>query len=303
MQTTIKAEMRFEGVGVHRGAVARAIVKPAAVGTGIVFIRTDLIAAGSHDRAQASIPARYDHVVDTRMCTVIGNAHGALVSTIEHLMAALAAFGIDNALVEIDGPEIPIMDGSSAPFMAALRETGAQALAAPRRALRILKPVAFQDGNKRAELRPSRRFEISFEIDFAEKIIGRQRRFLAVDTESFTRELSRARTFCRRVEIEALRAAGLAKGGSLDNAIVVDGDSVLNPGGLHFEDEFVRHKILDAVGDLALAGGPIIGRYEGLRAGHGITNQLLRALFADPTAWRWVELPAIDEMERQKVAA
>ncbi|MEO1293150.1 MAG: UDP-3-O-acyl-N-acetylglucosamine deacetylase, partial [Pseudomonadota bacterium] len=300
MQASVGGELRFLGVGVHRGISAEAVIKPAGPDTGIVFQRTDLVRQGSHSHHQASISARYDSVCDTRLCTVIGNTDGATVSTIEHVMAALAAHGIDNALIEIDGPEMPIMDGSSAAFCDALSKVERIEFPKPSRALRILKKVEVVDGDKSAALMPSRQFELSFEIDFPDAAIGRQASAIVMGRDAFDRELAAARTFCRRHEIEQLRAAGLARGGSLENAVVVDGAEVLNPEGLRYRDEFVRHKLLDAVGDLRLAGAPILGRYRGIRAGHGITNQLLRALFADPTAWGWVEAPATQPLASQE---
>ncbi len=281
MQRTIAEAVQFEGVGVHSGARAEARVTPAEAGAGVVFVRTDVT-----DR-DPRILARWDRVVDTRLCTVLANDAGATVSTVEHLMAALAGLGIDNALVEIDGPEIPIMDGSSEPFVQGLRAAGLRALAAPRRALRVLKPVEVADGPKRVRLAPANRFEMRFEIAFEEAAIGRQAREMTLVNGAFVDHLCRARTFGRLCDVEMLRAAGLARGGSLDNAIVVDGDRVLNADGLRYDDEFVRHKMLDAVGDLALAGGPLLGAYHGVCAGHDMTNRALRALFADPSAWRW----------------
>jgi UDP-3-O-[3-hydroxymyristoyl] N-acetylglucosamine deacetylase len=279
MQSTLNRSVAFTGVGLHSGAPVRMTVRPAPAGTGVRFCRIDVA-----DRDQI-VPARWDAVVDTRLNTRIGNAAGVTVSTIEHLMAALAGLGVDNALIDIDGPEVPIMDGSARPFVDALGAVGLSFTPAPRMAIRILRPVVVARGDARAALRPADRFEVAFGIDFEEAAIGRQRAALAVTPDSFAAELADARTFVRRPEIEALRAAGLARGGSLDNAVVVDEGAVLNPGGLRRPDEFVRHKALDAVGDLALAGGPIVGRYVGERAGHGLTNELLRALFADPRAY------------------
>lgn len=283
MQTTLKRKVSFTGIGVHSGAPATATVRPARVDTGIVFKRTDL------DSADTLIPARHDAVVDTRLCTVIANRAGASVSTIEHLMAALSGLGVDNALIEVDGPETPIMDGSSDAFVAGLREAGLVRQPKARAAIEILKEVTVQEGEKSATLSPAPHLQMRFEIDFPEPAIGRQSREMNLVNGAFVSELSRARTFGRLAEVEQLRAMGLARGGSLDNAIVVDGDKVLNEGGLRYSDEFVRHKMLDAVGDLALAGAPIIGAYTGVRAGHDMTNKLLHALFADRSAWRLVD--------------
>lgn len=282
MQATIGRGVTFSGIGVHGGQTANATVKPAAAGAGVFFRRTDIT-----DRPNV-VPARYDLVADTRLCTMLANESGVTVATVEHLMAALAGLGVTNAEIEIDGPETPIMDGSSEPFVRGLAAAGVVAQAAEQRAIEILKAVRVIDGDKSAALTPCRRFEMRFEIEFEDEAIGRQERAMTLVNGAFIDELCRARTFGRLCEVEMLRKAGLGRGGSLDNAIVVDGARVLNRGGLRYEDEFVRHKMLDAIGDLSLAGAPIIGRYEGVRAGHEITNQLLRALFADKSAWRWI---------------
>ena len=300
MQTTLVDEATFEGVGVHLGNKARVVVRPAPAYSGITFVRVDLPCAdgASGARMGREIPARYDHVVDTRLCTVIGDGGGAVVSTIEHLMAALAGLGVDNAEVLVDSSEVPIMDGSSAPFVEEITRIGLAEQRAPRRVIEILEPVSVRHGAASAELSPAPAFELSFEIDFEDAVIGRQEGRTILGEGVFAEELSRARTFGRLAEVEQLRKMGLAKGGSLENAIVVDGDRVLNPEGLRFPDEFVRHKMLDAVGDLALAGAPILGRYHGVRAGHHVTNLLLRKLAESPRAWRWVEESATPPAER-----
>lgn len=285
MRAVIKNPAIFKGVGVHGGQPATAIVRAGAEGAGVIFRRVDLPGA-------PTIPARYDHVVDTRLCTVLAGENGATVSTVEHLMAALAGMHVADAVVDIDGPEIPIMDGSAAPFVEGLQAAGVEISAAPRREIEILEPVRVRKDGKLAELSPARAFQVSFEIDFAEAAIGRQTRSATLINGTFVRELSRARTFGRVKDAQQLRALGLARGASLENAIVVDEDKVLNEGGLRFEDEFVRHKMLDAVGDLALAGAPIRGRYLGVKAGHEMTNLLLRALFDQPDAWRWTRSDA-----------
>lgn len=282
MQATLVREARFEGVGVHGGQHAVAVVQPAPIGAGIRFIRSDI-----RDRDNV-IAARFDAVSDTRLCTVLSNAAGAAVSTVEHLMAALSGVGVSNAIIRIDGPEIPIMDGSSEPFVRGLTAAGVVLQYAPLDAIRVLKKVVVRKEDRIAELAPARRFEMRFEIDFVDEAIGRQRREMKMINGVFVEELSRARTFGRLADAERLRAAGLGRGASLENAVVVDGDRVLNDGGLRFADEFVRHKMLDAVGDLALAGAPIVGRYTGYKAGHEMTNLLLRALFADRTSYRMV---------------
>jgi UDP-3-O-[3-hydroxymyristoyl] N-acetylglucosamine deacetylase len=269
------------GLGLHGGAEVRMIVKPADADHGIVFLRTDL---------NERIVARWDAVVPSRLCTLVANANGASVSTIEHVMAALAGCAVDNALIEIDGPEVPILDGSAAPFVAGFLAAGLQALDAPSRAIRILKPVEVREGEAVARLEPSDMLEIDFRIEFAEAAIGRQEKKLSLANGAFVRELSDSRTFCRQADVDAMRANGLALGGTLENAVVFEGDRVLSPGGLRYKDEPVRHKMLDAVGDLFLAGAPILGRYTGIRAGHALTNRLLRALFDDVSAYRVVEV-------------
>jgi UDP-3-O-[3-hydroxymyristoyl] N-acetylglucosamine deacetylase len=283
MQATLTRSLKFSGLGLHGGMAVSMTVRPAAPDTGIRFCRIDIT-----DRDQI-VPARFDHVVDTQLCTKLGNADGVTVSTVEHLMAALAACGVDNALIDVDGPEIPIMDGSALPFVFAIRNIGLSFSPVPRRVLEVQRRVTVAHGAAIAELRPANGFTIDFAIDFPDPAIGRQAIALSVDAQSFARELADCRTFARLAEIEALRQAGLARGGDLSNAIVVDGGRVLNPGGLRRPDEFVRHKALDAVGDLALAGGAIRGAFTAERGGHGITNRLLRALMADPSAYRWVE--------------
>ena len=204
-------------------------------------------------------------------------------------MAALAGLGIHNALIEIDGPEVPILDGSSRPFVAGLLAKGIRTQSIPVRAIRILQPIEVREGEAIARLDPSDMLEIDFRIDFEDAAIGRQEKTLNMSNGAFVRELCDSRTFCRQADVDAMRANGLALGGNMENAVVFEGDRVLSPGGLRHADEPVRHKMLDALGDLALAGGPILGRYTGLRAGHAMTNRLLRALFAQPDAWEIVE--------------
>lgn len=272
--------MIFAGVGLHTGSHVRVAVRPAPVDAGVVFVRTDV-----QDRDNR-VPVKPEAVCQTQLGTVINNAADVRVSTIEHLMAALAALAIDNCVVELDGPEVPIMDGSSEPFVQILDRAGRRKQEAARRYIEILDTVVVEDGDKSASLSPSDRFEVAFEIAFASKAIGRQRVDLTIDEESFRAELSDCRTFGFVRDVEALRAIGLARGGSMENAVVVDGDRVLNPEGLRRPDEFVRHKALDAVGDLYVLGAPIIGRFEGVLAGHGLNNAIVRALMANPRAWR-----------------
>ncbi len=279
-QHTVSTTAICAGVALHSGERVRLTIRPAGPGTGIVFVRTDL--SGIDNR----VPARADAVVSAQLCTVIANADGVTVSTIEHLMAALSALQIDNAVVELDGAELPIMDGSSAAFVQILDRAGRRRQDAVRQYIEILAPIEVADGDKRASLTPSPVFEVAFEIAFASAAIGRQSVDLMVDEASFRSELADCRTFGFIKDVEALRARGLARGGSLENAVVVDGDRVLNPEGLRRPDEFVRHKALDAVGDLYVLGSPILGRFEGLYAGHALNNLLARALLARPDAWR-----------------
>jgi UDP-3-O-[3-hydroxymyristoyl] N-acetylglucosamine deacetylase len=221
---------------------------------------------------------------------LVANGDGVSVSTVEHIMAALAGCAIQNAIIEIDGPEVPILDGSAALFVAAILDAGIAQQDAPLRAIVVKKPIELREGDAFVRLSPADMLEIDFEIDFVDAAIGRQALALNMANGTFVRELSDSRTFCRNSDVIAMRARGLALGGTLENAVVFDGDRVLSPGGLRHKNEPVRHKMLDALGDLALAGAPILGRYTGYRAGHAMTNALLRALFADPTAWEWAEV-------------
>jgi len=280
VQNTLIRSVTFTGVGLHSGAPVTMTVHPAAEDHGICFRRTDVVTG------DAQVPAQWDAVVPSRLCTLVANAAGVSVSTIEHIMAALAGSAIHNALIDIDGPEVPILDGSAAPFVSGFLDAGIVAQGAPVRAIRVLKAIEVREGEAVARLEPSEMLEIAFQIDFAEAAIGRQDKVLNMANGAFVRELSDSRTFCRNAEVVAMRERGLALGGTLENAVVFEGDKVLSPGGLRYADEPVRHKMLDALGDLALAGGPILGRYTGIRAGHALTNRLLRALFADPSAWR-----------------
>lgn len=286
MQTTLRAPISFAGVGLHSGRRARMRILPASANYGIWFRRTDVLGA------DPLVPARWDAVVDARLCTRLGNAAGTSVSTVEHVMAALAGCGVHNALIEIDGPEVPILDGSARPFVDAILGRGLRELPAPVTCFEVLEPVELRDGAAWARLEPAGSLVIDFRIDFADAAIGRQAKRLDMANGAFVRELSDCRTFCRQSDVEMMRAAGLALGGSYENAVVVDGDRVLSPGGLRRADEAVRHKMLDALGDLALAGAPILGRFSAERGGHALTNRLLRRLFAQPGAFRLTECPA-----------
>jgi UDP-3-O-[3-hydroxymyristoyl] N-acetylglucosamine deacetylase len=278
-QHTLRGPIAFEGVGLHSGQTMKCVLRPAPTGAGVSFVRTDL--AGDN-----RIVASAEAVIRTQLGTVIGNAAGAEVSTIEHLMAAFAALGVDNVVVELDGPELPIMDGSAQPFVRLIDRAGLKRQAAPRRYIEIVEPIEVVDGDKRAALVPAERFEMAFEIAFTSAAIGGQRIDIVLDEAAFRGELAESRTFGFLHEVEALRKAGLARGGSMDNCLVIDGDELMNPDGLRIRDEFVRHKALDALGDLYLLGAPVIGRFEGVLAGHTLNNALARALLARPEAWR-----------------
>ncbi len=278
---TLKSAISCVGRGLHGGQEVALKLLPGLSGSGIVFHRTDL---------GVSIPAKFDQVNDTRLCTVLGEG-AERIGTIEHLMAAVAACGIDDLVVEIDAAEVPILDGSAAPFLFLIESAGITEQGGIRETLEILRTVRVEHNGAFAELRPHNPggvgFDLSLAIEFSAGAIGAQAYSFHLTEESFAREIAAARTFTLAGEIEALRKAGLAQGGSLANAIVVDGDKVLNPEGLRWADEFVRHKLLDVVGDLALAGAPISGRFVGSRTGHALNNQLLRAVFADPANYRF----------------
>ena len=288
-QRTLKAAINCVGVGVHSGRRVTLTIRPADADHGIVFHRTDL---------NRVIAAHVDNVADTRLCTVLADPAmaSARIGTVEHLMAALSGLAIDNALIEVDGPEIPILDGSAAPFVFLLDCAGSVELDAPRRVFEICRPVRVTSGKSWAELRPLGSvmratlpvLEMDLSIDFAASAIGRQSVSLRLTPDNFRNEIAAARTFTQASEVEELHAAGLARGGSLDNAIVVDGSNILNSGGLRMANEFASHKLLDAVGDLALAGVRLHGHFAAHRSGHGLNNRLLRALFADAAAVRKV---------------
>ncbi|HSU05223.1 MAG TPA: UDP-3-O-acyl-N-acetylglucosamine deacetylase [Acetobacteraceae bacterium] len=287
-QQTLKSSIGCVGVGLHTGLRVAVTLRPAVAGHGIVFRRTDL---------GREIPARFDRVVEARLSTAVVHPHdpAARVGTIEHVMAALAGTGIDNVLVELDGPELPILDGSSSPFVFLIDCAGIAEQDAPRPVIEMLRRVRVADGDAWVELRPAAAdgFHMELSIDFAATAIGRQSVSLRLTPESFRHQLCRARTFALAEEIEQLRAAGLARGGSLKNAVVVDRDRILNPGGLRMADEFARHKLLDAVGDLALLGAGIRGRFRAHRSGHALNNRLLRALTDEPSSWRFASAEAL----------
>lgn len=280
-QQTIQRATKCHGVGIHSGKAARLSLSPAAVNSGIVFERTDFTGG---DRR---IPAHVDFVSATNLGTTLRNAAGAEVATVEHLLSACAALGVDNLHVAVDGPEMPILDGSSAIFAEILMDAGLKQQAAPRRAIRVRERIAVGEGARTAVLEPAGAREFDVTIGFEDPAIGVQRRVFALSPETFLEEIAEARTFGFLADVDKLHAAGRGRGASLENTLVIDGGRVINPEGVRYRDEFVRHKILDAIGDLALAGAPIIGRYVANQPGHKLNADLLRALLAAPHAWTW----------------
>jgi len=281
MQQTLKQDITINGVGLHSGKYITMVMKPAPAGHGIVFVRTDL---SEHNE----IPALWDKVIDTQLCTVIGNDSGASVGTIEHVMSALRGLNIDNVRIELDGAEVPVMDGSAMPFVEAIEEIGIMAQSEPRQMIRVLREIAVEHDGKRVTLKPADTSVFTGEIDFPHPDIGTQQFETCLLNGNFKHDIAEARTFGFLEEAEYLRSRGLGLGGSLDNAIILDREKIMNPGGLRFDDEFIRHKLLDAIGDLYLAGGQIIGAYDGYKAGHAINNAILHELFAQPDAWEMV---------------
>ncbi|MEE9272596.1 MAG: UDP-3-O-acyl-N-acetylglucosamine deacetylase [Robiginitomaculum sp.] len=285
-QATIAADVKFSGVALHGGMEVQVTLKPAPIGSGIVFVRTDL----DDDNTIIVSP---DTVTNVRQCTTVCNKSGVSVATIEHLMAALSASGIDNLIVDIDGPEVPALDGSSEPFLKMVEQAKIRSQSAPRSYIKVLRSIEVIAGEAYARIDPAPCLQLDVTIDFQEKIIGRQRIEIEPDVKDFRERLASARTFARAHEVAALREAGLSLGGSYDNAVVVDGDKVLNPNGLRYSDEFVRHKALDLLGDLYVAG-PILGHVIAVRAGHALNHKLLCALFADKTAWEYTQVNSLD---------
>lgn len=281
LQQTLKSKISCSGTGLHSGVNVSMTLLPAPPNTGIIFRRTDTDGNG------LEVAALVENVVDDRMCTTLGDGEGATIATVEHLMAALCGCGIDNLYVEVEGSELPIMDGSAAPFVFLIECAGIVEQDAPRRVIEILKPVRVEDEDRQVELLPGDGFSVDFEIEFESDAIGRQDMSVDLVNGTFKGELSRARTFGFIEEVDQLRAMGLALGGSLDNAVVVSGNEVLNEDGLRYENEFVRHKILDCVGDLYLAGAPIIGHFKGHRSGHALNHSIVRSLLADQGSWRY----------------
>jgi UDP-3-O-[3-hydroxymyristoyl] N-acetylglucosamine deacetylase len=284
-QKTVADRIEIRGLGVHSAAPARIVIHPAEANHGIAFLRT-----GMADGADRVIEADWRNIRQTALCTVIGDRAGATIATIEHLMSALAGLGVDNALIEIDGPETPIMDGSAAQFVAAIDSVGLVTQARRRKYLKVLKSVYVEQGRARAELKPyDHGFHLDVEIDFEVATIGKQRRAFDIDPQTFRSELAKARTFGFVADVKKLWAAGFALGSNLENSVAIDGGRILNPEGLRYRDEFVRHKALDAVGDLALAGAPILGAYVAHRPGHSLNAAMLAALFADKANYEIVE--------------
>ncbi len=288
LQHTIENETVISDIGLHSGREIVMKLIPAKENTGIIFIRIDL------ENGENIIPARWDMVVDTQLCTVIGNKHGARVATIEHLMSALRGLGIDNLIIEINGAEVPAMDGSAMPFVEAIEKTGIKTQSQPKRAIRVLKEVSIEEENgKKVSLKPDEACVFAGEIEFPHSDIGYQRFETQLVNGNFKHDIASARTFGFLHEAQYLRSQGLGLGGSLDNAIILDDDGVMNKDGLRFSNEFVRHKLLDAIGDLYLAGAPILGIYDGVKAGHAINNAILHALFSDSQNWEYIDLPVV----------
>ena len=288
-QKTISRSISVTGIGLHSGRPITLRMTPAAVGTGIVFLRNDL------DRS-LPIEARYDRVVDTRMCTCLGR-DGAIVSTVEHLMAALYGLGVDNLMIDLDGPEVPILDGSSQGWVDHLLEAGLVEQRRARKVVVVRRPVEARIGDAVARLEPSSRFRVTASIDFDHALIARQAYTFDFGATGFVQEISKARTFTFKREVDYLRSQGLAQGGSLENAIVVDDFNILNPEGLRYRDEFVRHKILDAIGDLALSGEQVIGHLILEKSGHALNNRLVHELFSDERNFRRIQAAEPDEVD------
>ncbi len=289
-QTTLKGAAAISGIGVHSARPVTVTLRPAEADSGVVFVAL-------HGECKR-IPANFRHVNATELCTAVG-APGASVATIEHLMSALSALGVDNVVVEVDGPEMPIMDGSAAPFVDLIDSVGVARLDAPVRYIRVMKTVRVEDGAAYTEFAPFDGRRVEVEIDFATPLIGRQRFVSDIEGAAFRQDVCAARTFGFLADVEKLTARGLARGASLDNAVVIGDDAVLNPEGLRWADEFVRHKLLDAIGDIALAGLPILGRYRSFRGGHRMNFMAVQALLADEAAW---EIFEVSSARRENVA-
>jgi UDP-3-O-[3-hydroxymyristoyl] N-acetylglucosamine deacetylase len=292
-QRTVAKRVSCTGVGLHSGAPVTLTLAPAPADAGLAFVRMDL---------GVEIPARHDLVVDTRLSTSLA-VGPARVSTVEHVLAALHGMGIDNCRIEVDGPEIPILDGSAAPFVALVNQAGVKPQKAPKHYLVITQPVEVRDGDKLARLEPADGFSVGFTADFGHPLITNQGFQLTISDRSFEREVARARTFCFRKDIELMQAMGLARGGSLENAIVVDEYSILNPEGLRWPDEFARHKVLDAIGDLSLLGRPLLGALTAVKSGHALNQALVKRVLSDPGCHRIVQVSAESEAARARLPA
>lgn len=280
-QRTLKTLVRTTGVGLHTGCKVEMTLRPARPDSGIVFRRLDV-------EPPVELRVSPELVTDTRLCSAI-ERDGVKIATVEHLMSALAGLGVDNVFVDLTGAEVPILDGSAAPFVFLIQSAGLEEQAAPRRYIRIQRSVRVEEGDKWAQFSPHEGYRLSFRIDFEHPVLQRSGQEVSIDLaeQSYVKEVSRARTFGFMRDVEQLRNSGLARGGTLDNAVVMDEYRVLNEGGLRYADEFVKHKVLDAVGDLYMAGHPIIGAFTAYKSGHGLNNRLLRALLADAAAWHW----------------
>lgn len=302
-QRTLKKSIQASGVGLHTGDKVYLTLRPAEPNTGIVFCRTDLADDLPQDAAGIEIPAMAENVTDTMLSTTL-EANGAKVSTVEHLMSALAGLGIDNVYIDLSAAEVPIMDGSAGPFVFLLQSAGIVEQAAPKRFIRVIKPIQVEDGDKWAKLEPYDGCKLDFSIEFDHPAFDPEQRFASVELTpgSFIDEVSRARTFGFMRDIEALHAKGLALGGSMDNAIALDDYRILNDDGLRFEDEFVKHKILDAIGDINLLGHNLLAHYTGHKSGHALNNVLARALLADQEAWELVSFDAPKPTEQKSAA-
>lgn len=295
LQRTLKNSTSISGIGLHSGDRITLKMRPATANTGIVFHRCD-------GERIVTIKACAENVVDTRMATVIGR-EGSRISTIEHFMAALAACGVDNLHVDIDGPEVPVLDGSAAPFIREILQAGIENLPASRRFVAIRKPLEIIEGEKRISIIPSRFFRITFDIAFEHAAISVQQYSMKFSSENFCKEIAPARTFGFLHEVEYLKANGLARGGSLENAVVIDNNGVMNPEGLRFQDEFVRHKILDSFGDFSLLGAPLLGHIRAFKAGHDLNAKMVRKILANPDHWAYVEFSEQALQEAQRISA
>lgn len=282
MQRTLKKSVEASGIGLHSGRTVTLRLEPAPVDTGVVFNRTD---------AGASFKVTPDCVMDTMLCTKMGNADGVTVSTVEHLMSALYGLGVDNVFINLDAEEVPIFDGSAAPFVYLLENAGLVAQDKPKKVIKVMREVEVTDGDKRARFSPADHFSVALELDYNHPVVPAQSAKFLINGDFFRTNIARARTFCFQGDVEKMQSVGLALGGGLDNAIVIGDFSILNRTGLRYGDEFMRHKVLDCIGDLYMIGHPIIGAYEARMTGHGLNNKLLRALMADTRNWRWMELP------------